>query len=385
MQDRLLSEVVSSPSKNHVIPIDRSPDLEILPQALFSRMLSLERKRAERSCRGFVLMVLETGSRLKTPESQALERVLRALSHSIRDTDIRGWHKADAAVGVIFTDVGVPNGMSVANVLLEKVTTVLGKTLRIDEIREIRLSFHVFPEPSSQEGPGTPPDPLLYPDLLDESKPKKISRAVKRSMDVVGSLFALGLSSPLLIAISAVIKLTSSGPIFFRQERIGQDGRRFTFLKFRSMYAASDHAIHKDYVTQLINGIDLAHPTSTANRTVYKLTNDPRVTPFGRFLRRSSLDELPQLLNVLRGEMSLVGPRPPILYEFECYQAWHRRRLLSVKPGITGMWQVEARSTIKFDGMVRLDLQYARSWSPWLDLKILWRTPRAVLVGNGAY
>lgn len=385
MQDRLLSELVSSSSKNHVIPIDRSPDFEILPQSLFSKMLSLERKRAERASRGFVLMLLETSTRLKVRDGQALERVLRALSKSIRDTDIKGWHKADSAVGIIFTDVVISNGISVANVLFEKVTTVLGKSLRIDEIKEIRLSFHVFPELSDQEGTGTPLDPLLYPDLRDDSKPPTVSRVVKRSMDVVGSVLALGLSSPLLLAISALIKLTSPGPILFRQERIGQDGRRFTFLKFRSMYATSDHAIHKEYVTELINGGGSAQPTSRANRTVYKLTNDPRVTSLGRILRRSSLDELPQLLNVLKGEMSLVGPRPPILYEFECYQSWHKKRLLSVKPGITGMWQVEGRSTVKFDGMVRMDLQYARSWSPWLDLKILWRTPKAVLIGSGAY
>ena len=117
---------------------------------------------------------------------------------------------------------------------------------------------------------------------------------------------------------------------------------------------------------------------------VYKLVNDPRVTPFGRFLRRSSLDELPQLINVLRGEMSLVGPRPPIPYEFREYRTWHKRRLLAVQPGITGSWQVAGRSRTTFDEMVRMDIQYATSWSLWLDLKILFRTPRAVLSGEGA-
>lgn len=385
MQDRLLSELVFTSPQHEVVPIDVSTDLEILPPGLFSKMLSIERKRAERSYRGFVLMLLETNNLFKIHDRDGLERVLRTLSNSVRETDIKGWYKADSTVGIIFTDVPVSNAIAVANALLEKVTNVLGKALRIEQINEIRLSFHVFPELSDQDGSGAQLDPLLYPELLDDRKPKTISRVIKRSMDVAGSLLALGAASPLLIAIAALVKLTSSGPVLFRQDRVGQGGCRFTFLKFRSMYASSDHAIHREYVTQLITGVAAAQPTATATSAVYKLTNDPRVTPLGRFLRRSSLDELPQLLNVLRGEMSLVGPRPPVPYEFECYQAWHRRRLLAVKPGITGMWQVEGRSTVKFDGMVRLDLRYARSWSPWLDLKILWRTPRAVVVGSGAY
>lgn len=385
MQSRLLSETVFVPRKNGSVLRDRSSDCEILPEDLFLRMLSLERKRAERSSRGFVLMLLETGNLLRARDKEALERVLTALAMSIRETDIKGWYQAESVVGVIFTDVAAGNGLAVANALLEKVSTVLGKTLRIEQIREIRVSFHVFPEHSGGGGAGTQLDPLLYPELLEERNNGAISRLAKRSMDIAGSLLALGLSAPLLMAIAAAIKLTSPGPILFRQRRVGQGGRQFTFLKFRSMHAESDYSIHKEYVTQLITGSAAAQPIESAKQTVYKLTNDPRVTPLGRFLRRSSLDELPQLFNVLRGEMSLVGPRPPVPYEFECYKPWHRRRLLAVKPGITGVWQVEGRSTVKFDGMVRLDLKYARSWSPWLDLKILCRTPRVVVLGSGAY
>src|SRR2546422_5417446 len=125
--------------------------------------------------------------------------------------------------------------------------------------------------------------------------------------------------------------------------------------------------------------------SETNGRAIYKLTNDPRLTRLGRFLRKTSLDELPQFLNVLRGEMSMVGPRPPIPYELEAYDIWHRRRLLDVQPGITGLWQVSGRSRLPFDDMVRLDLKYARAWSLWLDLKILLRTPHAVFSGEGAY
>jgi lipopolysaccharide/colanic/teichoic acid biosynthesis glycosyltransferase len=164
--------------------------------------------------------------------------------------------------------------------------------------------------------------------------------------------------------------------VLFQQQRVGRYGKRFTFLKFRSMYVANDHAIHEEFVKTLIAG---------AKKPVYKLTNDPRITPIGRFLRKTRLDELPQFLNVLRGQMSLVGPRPPIPYEVEVYDIWHRRRLLEVKPGITGLWQVMGRSRTTFNEMVRLDLYYARSWSVWLDLKILWRTPRVVFMGDGAY
>src|SRR6185437_1666874 len=137
---------------------------------------------------------------------------------------------------------------------------------------------------------------------------------------------------------------------------------------------------HKEYVRQMIAG--KAKPCAQNGTNVYKLTADPRVTRVGALLRKTSLDELPQLVNVLRGEMSLVGPRPPIAYEVEAYQPWHRRRILEAKPGVTGLWQVNGRSRVKFDEMVRLDLAYAKRWSIWLDIKILLRTPRAVLEGS---
>jgi len=149
------------------------------------------------------------------------------------------------------------------------------------------------------------------------------------------------------------------------------------------MYVGNDHNVHREFVTKLINK-EMPASAGVAS-TVYKLTSDKRITPVGRFLRKTSLDELPQFLNVLCGDMSLVGPRPPIPYELAAYQTWHRRRLLEVKPGITGLWQVSGRSTVDFDAMVRLDLKYATSWSPWLDIKILIRTPLAVIRGSGAY
>jgi lipopolysaccharide/colanic/teichoic acid biosynthesis glycosyltransferase len=348
-------------------------------------MLRLERKRTERSNRGFVLMLLDACSLLKADESrETSHKVIAALAQSTRETDIKGWYKDDSVIGVIFTEVGAADGKCVGNALLTKVTSALRTTLSSEQINQIKISFHVFPESSNGNGIG-PTDSTLYPDLQQMGDPKRAARAIKRSIDIAGSLFALLLASPFLVIIAAVIKLTSKGPVLFRQERIGQYGRKFTFLKFRSMYFTNDHTIHKEYVKRLIAGATEIEQETGRTPEVYKLTNDPRITPFGRFLRKTSIDEIPQFLNVLAGSMSLVGPRPPVPYEFECYAMWHRQRLVAVKPGITGQWQVGGRSRTTFDEMVRIDLKYSSSWTVWGDIKILSQTPRAVLSGVGAY
>jgi lipopolysaccharide/colanic/teichoic acid biosynthesis glycosyltransferase len=170
--------------------------------------------------------------------------------------------------------------------------------------------------------------------------------------------------------------------VFFKQQRVGERGKPFTMLKFRTMHVNNDSAIHKEFVSKLIKG---ATPVGgDGGNAAFKIVNDPRVTPIGRLLRKSSLDELPQLWNVLRGDMSLVGPRPPLSYEVEQYKPWHYRRVLEAKPGITGLWQVSGRSRTNFDDMVRLDLRYAKNPSAWMDIKILLATPKAVISGKGA-
>ena len=208
---------------------------------------------------------------------------------------------------------------------------------------------------------------------------------VKRAMDIAGSIALLILLSPILAAVAIAIKMTSRGPVLFKQERLGQRGSVFQCLKFRTMYVDNDATIHRDYVQNFIAGKVQEQCKSEAGPAVYKIKNDPRVTPVGQFLRKTSLDELPQFWNVLRGEMSLVGPRPPVVYEFEVYDLWHRRRVLELKPGVTGLWQVSGRSRTSFDDMVRMDLRYSQRWSLWLDIKILLATPLAVFTGNGAY
>ncbi|MGI8997099.1 MAG: sugar transferase [Pyrinomonadaceae bacterium] len=209
------------------------------------------------------------------------------------------------------------------------------------------------------------------------------ARIVKRTMDIALASLALLVLSPLWLVVALLVKLDSQGPIFYRQERVGMDGRIFLFLKFRTMRANSDDAAHREYQRKLITG---AKDTNLGDnkRPVYKLRDDPRVTRTGRALRRLSLDELPQLLNVLRGDMSVVGPRPPIPYEVEAYELWHRKRL-DMKPGLTGLWQVSGRNRLSFDEMVRLDLFYIENWSLLLDLKIILRTLPVMLRGDDAY
>jgi lipopolysaccharide/colanic/teichoic acid biosynthesis glycosyltransferase len=187
----------------------------------------------------------------------------------------------------------------------------------------------------------------------------------------------------MLLAAMAV-KISSPGPVIFKQERLGRQGQRFDFYKFRSMYHNNNDGVHREYVTNLIMGNHEAINQGDQGQPVYKMINDNRVTAVGKIIRSLSIDELPQLVNVLKGEMSLVGPRPPIPYEVEKYLPWHLRRILEINPGITGLWQVEGRSRTSFDDMVRLDLRYVKDWTFWLDIKILLKTIKTVIQKAGA-
>ncbi len=195
---------------------------------------------------------------------------------------------------------------------------------------------------------------------------------VKRAVDIVGAVVGLTLGAPLLALIALAVRLDSPGPVIFRQTRVGLHGRLFEMYKFRSMRVGAEE--QQDMLAEF----------NEADGPIFKIKDDPRLTRVGRILRRMSLDELPQLVNVLRGEMSLVGPRPPIPSEVEKYQEWHKKRL-EAPPGMTGLWQVSGRSRLSFDEMVLLDIYYIENWSLWLDLKILLRTIPKVLMGEGAY
>ena len=376
-------------------------NLPLLPEGEFQRMICLERKRAERSGKPFLLMLLNIGSLLAegdhgqgqlaksqlakgktaTPKSarQLFGKITTALGLATRDTDVVGWYAEPAVIGILFTEIAIDLERSVLATLLRRVTGALRETLELEQAGKIHISFHLFPEEWNAAPPSDPTGSALYPDLRRSEGRKRWSRALKRIIDLAGAALALLLGAPLFLLIAVALKLSSPGPVLFRQARVGRYGRQFTFLKFRSMYVNNRADIHKEYVKQLIAG------KARGEGGRFKIANDPRVTPLGKWLRRTSLDELPQFLNVLRGEMSLVGPRPPLPYEVEAYDVWHRRRLLEARPGITGLWQVNGRSRTKFDDMVRLDLQYARQQSLLLDLKILLRTPAAVFSGDGAY
>ena len=367
------------------VEVKSAEERDILSEESFQKMISLERKRTERSGKPFLLMLLDMGDHpLSQKICKTLEQILTALSIYTRETDVTGWYKDKSVVGVMFTDIAADNQTAVLSTMIRRVSETLRSKLTIEQFNQVSISFHVYPDAWDHDLPQRPSNPTLYPDLSKRNEDRRAYRVTKRVMDVAGSLMALILFSPIFAAIMVAIKLTSKGPVFFRQSRVGQHGASFTFLKFRSMYVNNDATAHKEFVKKLITGRNDQGADGNGNG-VYKMTGDPRITAIGGFLRKTSLDELPQFLNVLRGEMSLVGPRPAIAYEVEAYDTWHRRRVLEAKPGITGLWQVCGRSRVKFDEMVRLDLRYAKSWTPWLDIKILMRTPRVVILGDGAY
>jgi len=200
--------------------------------------------------------------------------------------------------------------------------------------------------------------------------------------DVMGALLGGIILLPVLLVLAALIKVTSPGPVLFKQKRVGKSGKEFTFYKFRSMVRGDDRR-HREYCEVFVkNGTEAGR--DDRGRKVYKITDDPRVTPLGHFLRKTSLDEFPQLLNVLKGDMSLVGPRPCLPYEWELYEGWQRARLATT-PGLTGLWQVTGRSNVSFHDMVVLDLYYLHNWSFWWDLKLILQTVPVILLGKGGH
>lgn len=234
--------------------------------------------------------------------------------------------------------------------------------------------------------------------FVREDKNRLSYHIAKRLMDVTIVSLSLIVLAPLMLLLALLVKLDSSGPAIFVQKRIGArrcfDGKNyyweqvpFRIYKFRTMKVDSKANLHFEFMKAYINGDEAAlarvRAKQKAEKDKYKLTNDPRVTKIGSFLRKTSLDELPQLINVLKGEMSLVGPRPPISYEVEMYKPWHHQRLEAVQ-GITGLWQVEGRSSTTFDEMVKLDLDYIEKQSLWVDIKLMVVTVPAALKGKGA-
>ena len=355
----------------------------VINEELFRGVLIRERKRADRSGRPFVLLLLGVNDGRGSDSSSIWDTVIEALTAAKREMDILGWFEWQAVIGVIVPEIHASDLANTCKEIGARVRRTLAKRLGAEAVAKLSTHLHVYPEPkiAGEEGLGRV-NPLLYPELRSRWEQRTSYDAIKRALDVIGSLTLLLVLSPLLLLIVVLLKLTSWGPVLFRQVRIGQMMKPFTMLKFRTMYSGTDHRVHHEFVRSFIKASGQVH--ERGKNGFFKLTNDSRVTPVGRLLRKTSLDELPQLWNVLRGDMSLVGPRPPLPYEFEQYEPWHRRRVLEAKPGITGLWQVAGRSRTTFDEMVRLDLRYARTRSLWTDIKILLMTPAAVISGKGA-
>jgi exopolysaccharide biosynthesis polyprenyl glycosylphosphotransferase len=244
------------------------------------------------------------------------------------------------------------------------------------EFRIAPSLFNCLPRKTEIDQIGALPMIRLFREPLSSS-----ARILKRTFDLIFAALAILLLLPLWLLIALLIKLDSRGRVFYTQERVGMDGRLFLLYKFRTMQANADAELHREYQRAFIAGRAEAN-LGNETKPTYKLLADPRITRIGKILRRTSLDEVPQLLNVMSGDMSLVGPRPPIPYEVEAYELWHRKRL-DMKPGLTGLWQVSGRNRLPFEEMVRLDLFYIENWSLLLDLKIILRTGFVMIAGEG--
>lgn len=333
----------------------------------FLQLLRREKRRADRTHSPLSVVVY----RIQAKSNLAFVRVV---AETVRETDIVGL-LGDHSVAVLCPDTND----SGAHRLMEKIA-----------VRASHLPFsaetatypdHHFDELTS--GEWLPPE--AHPLFIDEFKaPNRDGYRLKRLLDVVVASVALVLLSPVMLVAATAVKFSSPGPMIFRQHRLGRSGIPFVFYKFRSMRADNDDSIHRQYVQSLIKGEHDKVNQQSQGEPLYKIKQDPRVTRVGRFIRKYSIDELPQLFNVLKGDMSLVGPRPPLPYEAQNYRSWHLRRVLDVKPGLTGLWQVEGRSKVSFDEMVRMDLRYVRSCSLAMDLRIVLKTFKVVLTCAGA-
>jgi lipopolysaccharide/colanic/teichoic acid biosynthesis glycosyltransferase len=345
--------------------------IPVLGESVFKDALVRERKRADRFDAAFAVLLLDRSDDVS--RGGPWVSILDAIAAVKRDADAVGWLDEGTVLGLLLPDVPGDGALKVMDRLRHEISGRLGDAVLA--VVSMRVYAHgVEPRPDGWAFP--PVDLLIEAFVPQRSRPGR--DAAKRALDVLGSVAMMVLFAPVMLVALAAVKWTSSGSLLHRQVRIGRRGQPFTMLKLRTMYENAGHGVHQDYMAWFIksSGKQPRHGDE-----VFKLTNDPRITPAGRFLRKASLDELPQFWNVLRGDMSLVGPRPPLPFEVEQYQPWHRRRVLEAKPGVTGLWQVSGRSRTTFDDMVRLDLRYASSHTLWTDIKILAATPRAMFKG----
>lgn len=345
--------------------------LGILRRPEFQRLLDRERCRSDRNAHPFSLVLFDVEGK----GAAELKKLCALLLARVRVTDDVGWFNDDL-VGVLLPDTPAEGASAFAADVARSLERV-GCSTPVRVFTYVGQSHKAIEGTrSADSGKSDTVQPAAQP---EELPPVEDMRQLflkplplwKRLEDIIGSLIALIVFSPLMLLIAIGVKLSSPGPVIYKQKRVGRGGKVFTFYKFRTMYVGADQM-----KADLLAFNEMDGP-------VFKMRNDPRVTRFGRFLRKSSLDELPQLWNVLKGDMTLVGPRPPTPDEVPKYERWHSRRL-EVTGGITGIWQVSGRNEVPFQEWMRMDARYVRRTSFWLDLKILVKTIWAVITGRGA-
>jgi lipopolysaccharide/colanic/teichoic acid biosynthesis glycosyltransferase len=351
---------------------------KMLPEWQFKKILYNERKRTERSKNPFTVVFIDVskfidklrGQRAKI--AKVVEQLCEIAGSCTRGTDFLGWYECNRVFSIILTDTESTASTIVVQKVKEKIEETQGRLFE----GEIEIAALTFPLKDTSDTSS-----LLfsiYPNKRD-SFSEKLFLSIKRMIDIAGGIGGVLFFSPFFLIIPFLIKADSNGPVFYKQKRVGEGGVIFDLYKFRSMHINTSESIHRNYVSSLIKG------SADSEKGVYKIKNDPRVTRVGKFLRKLSIDELPQFINVIKGNMSLVGPRPPIPYETAEYELWHLRRVMECKPGLTGIWQVEGRSKTNFNGMVRMDLEYIKKRSLLLDFKIILKTPWALLTAKGAF
>jgi len=370
-------------------------------------IIERERARADRNGHQFSVVLLSSDN--PEPDNAQLKYVAQVFAKRIRLTDEAGWFDYKR-LGVVLPYTSAASARRLADDICEAIAT---------RISSPKYNIYTYPSNWFSNGKGRSGQ-LHFADLfpgwstkrppwlskfttqndggkikleIEESPENTTSNcqalsnvhdpifvwplpAWKRGLDIVGALFGLVVLSPFLLLIALIIKIVSPGPVLFKQPRVGYMGRTFKMWKFRTMNIDADPSNHKQYVAKLINGA--AQNDRSSETPMMKLDHDPQIIPFGKIFRKTCIDELPQLVNVLRGEMSLVGPRPPLTYEVEEYLQWNYARFDAV-PGMTGLWQVSGKNRLTFFEMMQLDIRYSKSMSLWLDIKILLKTPLAIV------
>lgn len=326
----------------------------------FSTLIKRERFRADRNNQKFSLITFDVGGQNKNLSH--IELLTDILTSRIRICDEVGWFD-EQRIAVLLPETAIKGARKLAHCISEKIT--LAGIL-------LHCTMYMYPsmkwiDGESLSAPSCPVDTVHEKLTVGHRVP-----IWKRTMDIIGSSIGILIMSPLLIAFTIMIKIVSPGPVFFRQERVGRSGNIFTLFKFRTMSVNNDESEHRKYLKNLIGD------GSEDEKPMIKLDDNARIIPFGKIIRSMAIDELPQLINVLRGEMSLVGPRPCIPYEAEEYLRWHARRF-DITPGLTGLWQVSGKNKTTFKEMIRLDIKYAAERSFLMDVIIFLKTPLVVL------